>query len=187
MIVYCVTISKATFLTQLATYRTSTIEKIMNSTLIFADVALAGSLVFLLQRRRSGFKKTDSGLKLIITYTVGTSAVTVIVTALALATNICYPDSFAYVACDLVISKCEFMFWHWIFLLTRFRLHQLHVCFVRFFQYPNEEFSVSDSRSSLNARRGLQEKMNASANGVSVHLSNLGSAASVSALEEGKK
>ena len=83
------------------------IEQAMNVLFMAADLALAISMVVLLRKRRSGFPKTDSIVKRIVLYTVGTSVATVFISTVALVSVLVAPQSFLFLAADLTICKCK--------------------------------------------------------------------------------
>ena len=108
MMVYYNTVLHAKLLSQLASHSSITVEKVMNVMALISDLSLAMSLVVLLQRRRmGGFSSTSSVIKLIIAYTIGTSLLSALLSLMALVLVIVYPDSFVWLAVDLLVSKCE--------------------------------------------------------------------------------
>ena len=72
VMVYFARVKNTKLLVDLANPKTTTIEKIMNGVFVITDVALAGALVVLLHRSRSGFLRTDSIIKQLIAYTLST-------------------------------------------------------------------------------------------------------------------
>ena len=108
MMVYYNTVLHAKLLSQLASHSSIAVEKVMNVMALISDLSLAMSLVVLLQRRRmGGFSSTSSVIKLIIAYTIGTSLLSALLSLMALVLVIVYPDSFVWLAVDLLVSKCE--------------------------------------------------------------------------------
>ena len=72
VMLYFSRVKNTKFLVYLANPTTTTIEKVMNGIFVITDVALAGALVVLLHRSRSGFSRTDSIIKQLIAYTLST-------------------------------------------------------------------------------------------------------------------
>lgn len=105
--VYYAAIRENRFFVQLTRYKIMLIEKIITSIAAFTDLALAGSLVFLLRRRRSGFAQTDSIVQRLIAYTVSTSLVTFVIACIALISILVWPKSFVFIGCAHLISQCE--------------------------------------------------------------------------------
>lgn len=105
--VYYNRVAHAKLFSQLAEQSAITTEQTMNALILVTDLALALSLVVLLYNSRSGLRRTDTVVKLLSTYVISTSLITAIVQCLCLAAVIAYPDSLAYIAADLVASKCE--------------------------------------------------------------------------------
>ena len=110
--VYYAAIRENKFLVQLTRHKIMLIENIMTSTAAFTDLALAGSLVFLLRRWRSGFAQTDSMVQRIIAYTVSTSLVTFLVACLAIISLLAWPKTFVFIGCAHLISQCEWFTLH---------------------------------------------------------------------------
>ena len=79
VIAYFVKIKRATLYVDFADRTTTTIERTMNVIFIVTDTSIAGSLVYLLQKNRSGFRKTDSIIHRLILFTISTSAPTAVV------------------------------------------------------------------------------------------------------------
>lgn len=61
------------------------------------DVLIAASLCTLLQRSRTGFKKSDSMISKLMLFTVNTGLLTSIFAVLSLATFLAYPNTLIYV------------------------------------------------------------------------------------------
>ena len=105
IMVYYAEIQSARLFSQLDSRGPITVERIMNALMCFTDLSLAGSLVFLLRRLRSGFTRTDAVVKSIIAYFLYTSLVTAVVACLSLIFAIVFPHSLLYLALDILISK----------------------------------------------------------------------------------
>ena len=138
IVVYYANIRDNVFFTQLSSHTTGVIEKTMCVFIVVTDISLAGSLVFLLRRRRSGFAKTDSIIKRLIAYIVSTSLVTVVVAALCIMSLFAFPRTFLFISFAHFISQCMFDFTYKYMtvtdLLSTSRLRQLHV---RLVSHPN--------------------------------------------------
>ena len=108
MMVYYNTVLHAKFFVQLVTPSALAIEKAMDSVVLVTDFSLAFSLVILLHRSRTGgFTSSDSVIKLIIAFTIGTSLITALLLLVALVSVNTNPDSFLWLASDLLASKRE--------------------------------------------------------------------------------
>ena len=107
-VVFYSAILDATLFVQLSSSSNVAIGKAQVVVTLVTDLALALSLVFLIQRRRAGnFPSTDSVLKVIIAYTIGTSLLTTLCLLIVLILIIVFPDSFVWLACDLLVCKRE--------------------------------------------------------------------------------
>ena len=84
-------------------------ELALNCVTLFTDTSIAAVLMFLLWRSRSGAgcKRTNTLLKRLIAYTIGTGLVTGLWTVVAVIGVSVKPDSFIYLLVDLVITKCK--------------------------------------------------------------------------------
>ena len=78
VMLYYSRIRKAKLFTEFSNRTTTTIEKVMNGIFILTDTSLAGSLVVLLRKNRSGFSKTDTIVRKLIRFTISTSLPTAI-------------------------------------------------------------------------------------------------------------
>ena len=72
-----------------------------------ADTFLAVALVWLLWRARSGLRSTDSLVKRLVTYIVGSSLLTVLCMAISVVASIAAPHSFISVIADMIVPKCS--------------------------------------------------------------------------------
>ncbi|KAI0824342.1 hypothetical protein BC628DRAFT_428045 [Trametes gibbosa] len=72
---------------------------------VATDVILTGALVFVLQRARTGSKRTDSILDVLIIYTVNTGLLTSIVSVIAFAFALVIPGNLIYAAVSIVGAK----------------------------------------------------------------------------------
>ncbi|KAJ3018782.1 hypothetical protein NUW54_g252 [Trametes sanguinea] len=71
------------------------------------DILLAATLVVTLHKSRTGFKRTDSLIDLLIVYTINTGLVTGVFGVLSLIFALVWPDSLIWSACNLVATKSE--------------------------------------------------------------------------------
>ncbi|OCB91616.1 hypothetical protein A7U60_g1115 [Sanghuangporus baumii] len=72
------------------------------------DTFLAVTLVWLLRKGRSGFRRSDSIVNRLVTYTVGSGLVTAICALFALISAAVAPHSFVYMLAGLLTSKLYF-------------------------------------------------------------------------------
>ncbi|KAL5514868.1 hypothetical protein ACEPAG_2184 [Sanghuangporus baumii] len=72
------------------------------------DTCLAVTLVWLMRRARSGFRRSDSIVKRLVTYTIGSSLVTAICAVFSLISAAVAPHSFIYAIGDFLLSKLYF-------------------------------------------------------------------------------
>ena len=79
----------------------------VNAASAFTDTLMATVLTYLLLKHRSGFKKTNSIINRLITYTIGTGLVTGLWSTVGLIGAVAVPDSLLYVFIDLTIAKRE--------------------------------------------------------------------------------
>lgn len=107
IMIYSVHLFKSEFITELATTYALGVEKSMNVLCLVADSSLAASLIALLHRRKSAFDTTNSVVKRVTQFIIGTSLITVGFAIMALACNLAWPYSFSYIALDLLVAKCE--------------------------------------------------------------------------------
>ncbi|KIK54003.1 hypothetical protein GYMLUDRAFT_178129, partial [Collybiopsis luxurians FD-317 M1] len=70
-----------------------------------ADVAITSILCFYVRRNRSGFKKTDSLITLIVRYTVSTGLITSILGVLTLVAYFASPESFIFIAMHFSLGR----------------------------------------------------------------------------------
>ncbi|KAL5530979.1 hypothetical protein ACEPAG_3855 [Sanghuangporus baumii] len=83
-------------------------ERAMNALVVVADTLIAVVLIYLLWNRRSGIRKTDSIIKRLVIYTIGTGLVTSLWGIIGLAGAQVLPSSFIYLLVDLVMPKLYF-------------------------------------------------------------------------------
>ena len=76
IIAYYAIVCHAIFVPEVGVPTPLAVEKALNVVFLMADSALAGSLIVLLHRKRSGIRKTDSVIRLIIIYTLSSTAIT---------------------------------------------------------------------------------------------------------------
>ena len=84
LLTYSINATQDSNFSDLASKTPLAIDKAMNVIVLVADLALAGSLVILLHRKRSPFAETNSVIKTITAYTISTSFVTVVISTIAL-------------------------------------------------------------------------------------------------------
>ncbi|KAH9848450.1 hypothetical protein C2E23DRAFT_844072 [Lenzites betulinus] len=70
------------------------------------DLILTSSLISVLQRRRTGFKRTDSMIDILIVYTINTGLLTGIISTLSLIISLVYPNKFLYIGFSIVAAQC---------------------------------------------------------------------------------
>lgn len=126
------------------TFKVMTIEEIVSALVVFTDIFLASSLVFLLRRRRSGVKRTDSIVRRIIVYIISTSLVTSLVACLGLMTVIAFPRTFLYLCFAHLISQCTcFLPINEQDLLTRIYLGYVNCMFVSYVSHSLTTIATS--------------------------------------------
>ena len=107
--VYYNSVLHAELFEQLASSTAVRNEKAWLIVTLITDLCLALSLVVLVQRRRAGGRtRTDSVLKIIIAYTIGTTLATTVCFLIALILVNVVPNSFASLAFDLLVCKREY-------------------------------------------------------------------------------
>ena len=114
-----------TSLTQLQTLLT--LEKVCNVLGAVSDISIAGTLVFLLRKSRTGFKRTETLVNRLVMFSINTGLITSMCAIMALVsvrptflallspTNIdivflkvlAWPNTFLYIAFYLLISRRE--------------------------------------------------------------------------------
>ncbi|KAM5537064.1 hypothetical protein V8D89_009210 [Ganoderma adspersum] len=72
---------------------------------VVADVLIAGSMCVLLARRRTGFSRTDSVVRVLMMYSINTGALTSLCALLTLLTYAAMPDNFVFMAFYFVLPK----------------------------------------------------------------------------------
>ncbi|EJD05289.1 uncharacterized protein FOMMEDRAFT_27450 [Fomitiporia mediterranea MF3/22] len=75
------------------------------SLVVISDFSIAGSLIYYLQRSRTGFRKTETMVNRLTILTVNTGLSTSIVATLTLIFLSAYPHKYIYTACFVNISK----------------------------------------------------------------------------------
>ena len=91
---YFALVEPLTLFTQLGSVRN--MSRAMSATIAFADIIIAGILVFLLHRSRSGFKRSDSVINRLIPYTIASGLLTGVDGLLALIFSLVLPDTYSY-------------------------------------------------------------------------------------------
>ncbi|KLO04985.1 hypothetical protein SCHPADRAFT_947285 [Schizopora paradoxa] len=81
------------------------LEKVLNVFGVVSDFSIAGTLIFLLQRSRTGWKTTDSIVNRLILFSINTGAVTSLCAIFALIFVSVYPNTFIYITFYMLISK----------------------------------------------------------------------------------
>ena len=100
---------KAKLFAQLVTKSNEGVERAIGVAMLVTELSLSLSLVVLLQRKRSGgFSTTDSVIKLIIAFTIGTSLLCALLGPVILILVIVAPHSFAWLALGLLIPNSEY-------------------------------------------------------------------------------
>ncbi|KZT10395.1 uncharacterized protein LAESUDRAFT_423687 [Laetiporus sulphureus 93-53] len=69
------------------------------------DVAIAGCMSFLLFRSRTGFRRTDSMITVLMLYTLSTGTITTLCSLLAIATTAALPKTFVFAAVEFSQTK----------------------------------------------------------------------------------
>ncbi|EMD36464.1 hypothetical protein CERSUDRAFT_84626 [Gelatoporia subvermispora B] len=72
---------------------------------VAADLLIAVSLVTFLQRRRTGFSRTDSVVRVLMLYSINTGALTTLCAFLCLVMYATMPDNFIFIAFYFVLPK----------------------------------------------------------------------------------
>ncbi|KAI0764987.1 hypothetical protein C8Q74DRAFT_1370866 [Fomes fomentarius] len=72
---------------------------------VVADIFIAASLCFLLAKRRTGFQRTDSTVRVLMLYSINTGALTSLCALLCLLTYANMPDNFIFIAFYFVLPK----------------------------------------------------------------------------------
>lgn len=176
IMVYYASIREQKFFLQSMTFKVMTIAKTTSAFVASTDLVLASSLVFLLRRRRSGFKTTDSIVQRLIAYTISTSLVTFLVASLGLMALIAFPMTFLWIGLAHLISQCKC----WLVsqgvggLLIPLLPGYVNCMFVSYVCLVFESTTISYLCWSLNARQSLREELSRpAAQGVSIHLSEI--------------
>ncbi|KAI0659169.1 hypothetical protein C8Q70DRAFT_155767 [Cubamyces menziesii] len=72
---------------------------------VVADILIAASMCVLLAKRRTGFAKTDSMVRVLILYSVNTGALTSLCALICLITYATMPDNFIFIGVYFVLPK----------------------------------------------------------------------------------
>ncbi|PIL35015.1 hypothetical protein GSI_02802 [Ganoderma sinense ZZ0214-1] len=72
---------------------------------VLADILLSGALILILWQSRTGFKRTDSTIEVLIIYTINTGLLTTIVGLLGFVFAIILPGNFIYIGISIVGTK----------------------------------------------------------------------------------
>ena len=83
-------------------------ERAMNALVVVADTLIAATLIYLLWNHRSGIRRTDSIIKRLVVYTIGTGLVTSLWGVIGIVGAQVMPSSFIYLLVALVMPKCEY-------------------------------------------------------------------------------
>ncbi|KAI0330297.1 hypothetical protein GY45DRAFT_1434763 [Cubamyces sp. BRFM 1775] len=70
------------------------------------DFLLTGTLIIALHKSRTGFKRTDTLIDVLIIYTINTGLLTGILSVLSLIFALVAPDNMIYFALNLIATKC---------------------------------------------------------------------------------
>jgi len=81
------------------------LEKVLNVFGVVSDFSIAGTLIFLLHRSRTGWKQTDTIVNRLILFSVNTGLVTSLCAIFALIFVSIFPDTFIYITFYMLISK----------------------------------------------------------------------------------
>ncbi|KAL5528067.1 hypothetical protein ACEPAF_7203 [Sanghuangporus sanghuang] len=80
-------------------------ERAMNILVLFTDTVIALTLIWLLWRRRSGFKKTEGIIRKLVAFTVGTGLITGVMAIVAFIAAQTAPETFIYLLIDYCMAK----------------------------------------------------------------------------------
>ncbi|TBU44655.1 hypothetical protein BD309DRAFT_773517 [Dichomitus squalens] len=72
---------------------------------VIIEVLFSGTLIFILHRSRTGFKRTDSMIDLLILYTVNSGLLVSAIAVLGLIFPVIYPHNFIYIGMSMVETK----------------------------------------------------------------------------------
>ncbi|KAJ8469591.1 hypothetical protein ONZ51_g8892 [Trametes cubensis] len=73
---------------------------------VVIDLLLTGTLIITLHKSRTGFKRTDSLIDVLIIYTINTGLLTGIFSVLSLIFALVSPDNLIYSAFNIIATKC---------------------------------------------------------------------------------
>ncbi|KAM5544697.1 hypothetical protein V8D89_001595 [Ganoderma adspersum] len=85
--------------------RSSWIISASLGTRVLTDSVISGAMVAMLRRNRTGFKRTDSILDLLISFAINTGLLTSIINLAAMISAVLQPDALVYCAIYIVSSK----------------------------------------------------------------------------------
>lgn len=142
---------------------------------LFNEVALSGSLLYLMYQRRSGFRESDSILKR-IAWLISSSAILIVVYGTCTIIVACVsPRSFANIAIQSNASKCmscfSFKYLGTHSILTS--LHYRHVCIVSLsghLHFARDDMYLVLRLNSRRRLKGSPARSEANENEVVVHL-----------------
>ena len=80
-------------------------ERAMNIIVLFTDTVIAVVLIWLLWRRRSGFKKTEGIIRKLVAFTIGTGLITGVMAIVAFIAAQTAPQTFVYLLIDFCMAK----------------------------------------------------------------------------------
>ncbi|KAL5506934.1 hypothetical protein ACEPAH_6390 [Sanghuangporus vaninii] len=80
-------------------------ERAMNILVLFTDTVIALTLIWLLWRRRSGFKKTEGIIRKLVAFTIGTGLITGVMAIVAFIAAQTAPQTFVYLLIDYCMAK----------------------------------------------------------------------------------
>ncbi|KAI0353696.1 hypothetical protein OH77DRAFT_1522258 [Trametes cingulata] len=72
---------------------------------VVSDVLITSILIWVLRRSRTGFKRTDTIIDVLITYSIGTGLITDVFSIIILVLVLVGPDQYIYVGFDMVTTK----------------------------------------------------------------------------------
>ncbi|KLO11878.1 hypothetical protein SCHPADRAFT_449622 [Schizopora paradoxa] len=82
-----------------------TLEKVLNVFGVVSDFTIAGTLIILLHRSRTGFRRSETIVNRLILFTINTGLATSLCAILALIFVSVFPNTFIYIFFYLLISK----------------------------------------------------------------------------------
>ena len=106
-----------------------------------ADAVIAGVLVYLLRRSRTGYRRSERMIVRLIRFTVGTGAVTGFIAIICLIMNLVFPLTFYYILFYLMTSRRKYL------LLGSRKSVALSICITLVY--------MNSLLATLNARNGV--------------------------------